>query len=298
MPKLFADFASYLFGELAESGEGPLASSVDELNEQDVPNGQILYWNGKKISVIDKVDFHPKALYRFEPLTVMAVGEDGGVAVYGKGTTTHHSVKTKNVESKDRGPLRRGVLLENTPIVVGMDRQVYRWKGGDRWETFEQGLPRAGRAVKGYEAVAGYSLSDIYAGGWDGELVHWNGKTWRRIDSPTSSIIVNMCAGGDGQVYACGRTGLLLRGREDEWEIIEHQMTAEDFWGIAWFKGRLYLSSFNGVFVLGKGEVEPVDFGDLEIDSYYHLTAAKSVLLSIGAKDIVSFDGKVWTAID
>jgi hypothetical protein len=298
MPKLFADYASYLFGELAPLGEGALALSLDELDEANDPHGQIMYFNGRKITVIDKVEFHPKALFRMEPKSVMAVGEDGGVVVYGKGTTDNHSIETKKGKAADRGPLRRGALLENTPIVVGMDRQAYRWKGGDQWDAFEQGLRPAGNKVAGYEAVAGFSLSDVYAGGWDGELVHWNGKTWRTIDSPTSSIIVNMCAGGDGKIYACGRTGLLLCGRDDEWGVIDHQMTTEDFWGIAWFKGKLYLSSFDGVFYLEKGEVQPVDFGDLNITSFYHLTASREMLLSIGAKDIVAFNGKDWTVID
>jgi hypothetical protein len=298
MPGRFADVGSHIFGELADTGQGYLDNTSDQMAAQNIGHGQIIRWEAGKFSLTGRVNYHVKALLPLNPQDLLVVGEWGQAAHFAGGAKTEHEIRTEKGEARNRGPLRRGALIERTPIVVGMDRQVYRWKGGATWETMEQGMPPSTDQVAGFEAVGGFSLSDIYAGGWDGELRHYDGKTWRGIDSPTSSIIVNLCCAGDGNVYCCGRTGLLLRGRDDRWEVLELEGEPDDFWGIAWFQDRLYLSSMKAVYVLDGTTLTPVDFGDVDVASFYHLTASKDHLWSVGPKDVLSFDGKAWTRID
>ena len=45
------------------------------------------------------------------------------------------------------------------------------------------------------------------------------------------------------------------------------------------------------------GEINAIDFGDDTPGSAYHLTACDDALVSIGAKDIMMFDGESWTRI-
>jgi len=297
MPGRFAQVGSYIFGELSDRGQAYLDMTSDQMASENIGHGQILKWEGGKFGLLGRVGYHVKALLPMDPQNLLVVGEWGQVDVFGPGGQTNHQIVTEKGPAKDRGPLRRGALIDRIPIVVGMDRQVYRWKGGGIWETLEQGMPSTAGTVAGFEAVGGFSNSEIYAAGWDGELRHFNGKTWRGIDSPTSSIIVNLCCAGDGNVYCCGRTGLLLRGRDDRWEVMELEGEPDDFWGIAWFKDRLYLSSMRAVYVLDGNALTPVEYGD-ETTSCYHLAASKDFLWSIGPKDVVSFDGKTWTRID
>jgi hypothetical protein len=288
---------STIFGELTDTGQAYLDVTSDQMAAQNVGHGQIVKWEAGKFGLLGYLTDHVKALLPLDPQNLLAVGEWGQVARFAGGAKTEHEIRTEKGNAKDRGQLRRGTVIEGTPIVVGMGRQVYRWRGG-AWETMEQGLPPSTAQVAGFEAVGGFSLSDIYAGGWDGELRHFNGKTWRGIDSPTSSIIVNLCCAGDGNVYCCGRTNLLLRGRDDRWEVVELEGEQDDFWGVAWFKDRLYLSSMRMVYVLDGTTLTPVDFGDVEVGTFYHLTASKDRLWSIGPKDILSFDGQAWTRVD
>jgi hypothetical protein len=298
MPKLVADIGSYIFGELAEDGQAYLDLTSDAMAGQNMAHGMIVRWDRRKLGLMGRVRWHAKALLPLDAQTLVVVGEWGQFDVFGAGGQTHHQISTEKGDAKERGPLRRGAVIERTPVVVGMDRQVYRWKGNSSWETIEQGLPPGNPKVVGFEAIGGFSLADVYAGGWDGELWHYNGKSWRPVDTPTSAIIVNLCCAGDKNVYACGRTGLLLRGREDRWEVVELEGEQDDFWGIAWFKERLYLSSMRKVYVLDRDRLVPVDFGEEEASSFYHLTATKDILWSIGPKDVLAFDGNAWTRID
>jgi hypothetical protein len=178
-----------------------------------------------------------------------------------------------------------------------MDRQVYVWNSAE-WETMEKGLPRLDEEVAGFEAIAGFSMSEIYCAGWYGEIWRSDGIQWEKLDSPTSAVITNIACGDDGFVYACGRRGLLIRGRNDSWEVIETGAEVEDFWGITWFQGKLYLSSMTGVSYLEDNQLYPVGFGDDTIATFYELAATTDALWSIGAKDLMSFDGETWTRIE
>ncbi|MCY1449154.1 hypothetical protein D9M71_658760 [compost metagenome] len=106
-----------------------------------------------------------------------------------------------------------------------------------------------------------------------------------------------LCA-GNGVVYASGRKGLLLKGRDDSWEVIDHQSMIDDIWDLAWYHDKLYLSTMHGLFTLDQDKLLAVDFGEDSPNSCYHLSAADGVLWSIGGKDIMAFDGNSWTRID
>jgi hypothetical protein len=63
--------------------------------------------------------------------------------------------------------------------------------------------------------------TELYAVGWQGEIWHYDGEKWHQLPSPTKLVLVDVCCAGDGTVYACGREGLLLKGRDQTWEIVE-----------------------------------------------------------------------------
>jgi hypothetical protein len=74
----------------------------------------------------------------------------------------------------------------------------------------------------------------------------------------------------------------------------------EDFWSIAKFQGNVYVSSITALYQLVDDEsLELVEFDDEVIPtSFYRLdTYEDSLLLSVGQKDAVLFDGKAWTRI-
>jgi hypothetical protein len=128
--------------------------------------------------------------------------------------------------------------------------------------------------------------------------LRYDGHIWQQLQSPTNLILTDVCCAEDGNVYACGQAGTLLRGRNDTWDVIDHGATTEDFWSVVWIHGALYLSTMLGIFVLRDDALQMINMGDDHASTYYHLSAADDVLWSIGAKDLMAFDGTTWSRVD
>jgi len=208
--------------------------------------------------------------------------------------------------TSDESPARRGELREIRAVAgesvyaVGIGRQVYQRVGTDRWTCIDQAIRPQGDEVMttNFESIDGFGRDELYAVGWEGEIWWYDGQSWRSVDSPTNLALYKVRCGGDGFVYACGQAGTILRGRRDSWEALQHDAHKHDFWGLAWFNDRLYLSSTTFVYELVDGEPSRVDYGDDPLLSCYHLDAADGILLSTGAEDLATFDGTTWKSVD
>ncbi|MBI2899864.1 MAG: hypothetical protein HYY17_06750 [Planctomycetes bacterium] len=230
----------------------------------------------------------------------VAIGEMGEAYVTGRKDDHEETVADGKLSPQTRGTLRCVRAVEGKAYAAGMHRQVYRRDDRDKWTCIDETMrpPAGSEDVVGFEAIDGFSAKDLYAVGWEGEIWHYDGRAWKQADSPTNAILTNVCCAGDGKVYACGGKGLLVRGRGADWEVVDHEDTKQDFWGFAWFGERLHLSSTRSVWVLDGDHLQRVKMGEDIPETCYHLSAADGVLWSIGAKDVMAFDGKNWTRID
>jgi hypothetical protein len=229
------------------------------------------------------------------------LGLGGEVLCAGSGDVhEEHICEGKEDSPENRGMMRGIRAIEGKAFAVGMQRQVYRRDAANVWTCIDQtARPEPGdENVYSFEGIDGFSQRDIYAAGRRGEIWRYDGRLWKKQESPTNMILTRVCCAGDGNVYACGRVGMLIRGRDERWEQIEHDRTKDDFWGIAWYNDHLYLSTMRGVFVLEDSELKPVSFGKDRPSSCFALSAADGLMWSIGAKDVMAFDGKEWTRID
>lgn len=240
------------------------------------------------------------ALTQHPRVQLIAVGEFGSALLVGGGDRHEEAIASPDSSPDDRGPLRGVRCVDGEIVVVGMDRQVYLRKDDNAWVSFERGIPRNTdpKAISGFEAIDGRSMDELYAVGWDGEIWYCDHGTWTAQSSPVNTVLVDVCCAGDGFVYACGRNGMLIKGRAGQWEVLAQTGFAEDLWNLAWFDGRLYASSMDAVYVLDDGELGPVYMGEDQAKTCYRLTTGDGVMWSIGAKDLMCFDGTAWTRID
>lgn len=300
----WTDLYSYTMGMVRNRDVVYLLLSNDELAKEKVPHCLPVLWHKGKWLRGDQVQYDwlaAAAVVVYHPKEQLcAVGEYGQVLLMGSGDTHEETIGSGKDSPDGRGPLRGARTIGKEVYAVGMDRQVYRREAPNRWVAFDQGArPKAGsKKVVGFESVDGFSTKEIYAVGWDGEIWRCDGKKWAAVDSPTNVVLTRVCCAGDGQAYACGRRGLLLRGRNDSWEVLEHESTTEDLWDLCWFEDRLYLSSTRAVFTLEGDALKPVKFGKDAPGTCGRLSAADGVLWSVGAKDVMAFDGKKWSRID
>lgn len=283
-----------------------LASVSDEMQANRVDHTYITEWDAGTWRVGDDDDdiqhwsVVAGTLVHLPLEQALFLGAGGQVICTGSGDTHEEQLPNDESAIAGRGEMRGVCAVEGVAYACGMDRQVYRRHDENDWRAMDTGARPAAEdeQIVGFETIAGFSSSEIYAAGWGGEIWAYDGKRWQPQVSPTNLVITALCCAEDGYLYACGQLGTLLRGRHTNWEVIEHGDSDDDFWSLAWFKGALYVSSSTAIYKLQNGHLQTVDFGDDEPDNCFHLSAADGVLWSIAAKDVFAFDGSLWQRID
>ncbi len=75
----------------------------------------------------------------------------------------------------------------------------------------------------GLDALAGNSSNDLWAGGFYGipnsfiALSHYTGSTWTRVDLRIRGEILDMTKDPEGNIWACGRNGVVLKYSQGKW---------------------------------------------------------------------------------
>lgn len=234
---------------------------------------------------------------------LLLMGINGAVLRRAGGEFEPEIIDESEAGPQNIGDLREIRTIKGKAYVVGMGRTAYRCDGPQRWTQLDQGLREEedGEDV-GLNSIDGVSEQEIHAVGWGGEIWSFNGKRWSQLDSPTNLALYRVRYGMDGVIYACGQEGSLIHSDRDGWRSVEHGETEDDFWGMAWFKGRLYLSTLKGLYSYSNGRLTPVRIRSerrivtTEGDSYCRLDSNNEVLWSLGKKmAMFSFDGLNWT---
>lgn len=231
----------------------------------------------------------------------LVLGTDGSVRASGGGAVKEEApIANCGVEPRKRGPLReiRGIA-KGRAYAVGTCRQAYVRDGEDQWKCIDQSAQVGDTPITdtSFESIDGFSEQEIYTVGWEGEIWKYDGSLFTQQNSPTNLALYKVRCASDGFAYACGQLGTLLRGRDDQWEVIEHESITEDLWGMELFDGQLYVSSTHFVYRLEDGKLKPVDFGDDVPQTCYHLSSADGIMWSIGPKDVMEFNGSNWKRI-
>lgn len=306
MPRHWTRQFSYVTGVPRDAAVGAVALVSDELAAGQIEHTVPMIWSGGRWlrASAERLDFTTVSMAVVPTPLRQAVylGLHGNVFFIGAGDEHEEVIDTPDGAPERLGMMRGLRTIAGQLYAVGMRRQVYRRDNINLWTDLgTSARPRPeDDTVRSFEAIDGFEPSEIYAVGREGEIWQFDGRIWHQAASPTNVVLTGVCCGGDGVAYACGRLGILLRGRGDRWEIVQHEVTSQDFWGIAWLDGRLYLATSYQIFHFENDILTPVAFGTDTPRSCFHVQASAegNVLWSIGAKDVMAFDGASWTRID
>lgn len=277
-------------------------ASHDESTRDNIPVSALMRWSGDWGIVPVPIFAVSLCTLSHPERTVLALGNEGTVIRWGTQGSTQEHIDTAP-DGPSRGGMREIRTIGQRAYAVGMGRMVYRCDGEQRWTRIDAGV-RADLRVDdeaGFNSMDGFNEDECYAVGWNGEIWSYVRQQWQQHDSPTNLALQRVVCGGDGCVYALGQRGLILKGREGRWGVIEQDLTREDFWGACWFKGRLYAATANGLFVLDGDDLKAVDTGKLgksRADCFYRLSANAECIWSVGERmAIYSSDGQRWKEV-
>ncbi|MGI9452326.1 MAG: hypothetical protein ACR2QH_17050 [Geminicoccaceae bacterium] len=225
--------------------------------------------------------------------TVVAVAQTG----------EYWEVKTKSLQETHGEiggvveSIRALTSLDDIIFACGMGRTVLRRESPGTWVEIGPGMsPDDSQNVAGFEDIGGFSSQDMYAVGWLGEIWQYTNLQWQQLVSPVSANLNAVCCADDGLVYVVGDDGIMLRGRDSLWEIIETGRT-DNLMDVAAYDGTVYVSTdfeilklIDDSLVAEDAFLEPDDAPE----TCLHLLEAKDGLVSIGTKDVTVLVGGSW----
>lgn len=178
----------------------------------------------------------------------------------------------------------------------GVARQGYRMVASGAWESTTPGSMHKFDDPTAFAGIDGFSETEVYAAGWEGEIWSFDGTDWTQQHSPTNLILNDICVGPD-RCVAVGLMGQVIVGRGSEWRAIEHSITEEPIWSVRAFDGAYYMSTIDGILKLDGDELSVFQTHDEKVRTTYGLAVGPSGLWSIGAADVTLFDGTDWHSI-
>lgn len=274
-------------GAVVSTELGYLLAGDDEVDEDETPHTVVLTWK-------------PDGWYaQFLGWTASAsciLREDGSdLLIVGRGGEFAVCARSGVIEGQIANDvaIRAVRRISGRIYAAGISGAVFCRTLTGHWKSISRSLP----PDVDLEAIDGFAPNELYGAGWNGALVRFDGHRWHRIETPTNLILTSVLCADDGQVYCAGRHGMLLRGRGDEWEVLLSEATVEDIWDLAWFGGKLFMSTSLFLYNLTPQGLALVHFDGAPPNTCLRLSTAESSLWSIGTRDCLMFDGLSWNRI-
>jgi len=274
------------------------AKSLDKFTEEDTENSSYFSLNQSKWGKY-KFDgaWNAVAMATIKPpgkeRTVVAVSPGGAYVEIEPKSLQEVNGKIKAA----KGSLRSMASIDHVIYACGMARSVLRRKGPDAWDEIGPGTTKADDGlVVGFEDLDGFSADDMYAVGWLGEIWHRRKGKWKRLDSPVSANLNAVCCAPDEKVYVVGDDGAMLRGRNDEWEVLVTEGVG-NLMDVAFFGNTVYVVTDFQILKLQGDTLVPEDAFADEDDvpaTCLHLLTAEDGLVSMGTKDLFRLHGSTW----
>lgn len=248
----------------------------------------------------------PKATHAEKEGEMIVVGTRGEVWYHGLGENKRFE---KNIPKEYTN---RPVNIKNihgVVYVVGNFRAVLRRNAPNQWtliskpirdlsfQNYHLAQQKGGRFNPGFDCIDGFEADkSLYAAGGMSDVWHYDGENWHAIDIPLAKMHIKaICCASDGYVYIAGRYGALLKGRGDEWEIIETKGEKQDFKDIADYNGKVYICTKYDFYTVERNGLKAVNLGELSKPLFMKsLYANHGLLMLTGASTALLYNGKEW----
>lgn len=238
-----------------------------------------------------------------EPQTKFFVaGVDGRIDIADKSGPSQEFVDQSDRRPDYSKTIRCIKRIGDKIYATGMARQVYVRNQDNKWSQLDKGVyVPSGQMenVSGFLDIDGYQNGILYAVGYEGEIFFFDGKNWTQEDSITNVALTCMKVLSEEDVVIAGMAGVIIRGSHGKWKVIEHEETKEDFWGVTTFQSKIYLSNYEGIFILDGESLSKIDMNMPSDFTTAYIDSADGIICSVGQKNIaLSTDGIHWNEIE
>lgn len=232
-----------------------------------------------------------------ESFEVLVVGTDGELLTGIPGGFSETTIDANDDRTTKSGVLRDICFVGSDVFAAGMSRQIYR-RRERLWEDISIPVPKRNKEIAGINSVHGLTADEVYAVGYNGEIWFYDSVSWVQVSSPTNVALNAVRVTPAGEVIACGAAGVILKGDRNGFVSIAEGATTDNLYGIAYFKGQVYLAALAELYSLTSSALTVVDFGVSGKITTGSLDANDGVLWSVGAKHIFStVDGRSWSQV-
>ena len=136
--------------------------------------------------------------------------------------------------------------------------------------------------------VAGSSSYDLWAAGYSGKnifLGHYNGSKWTREDNMgIEGEILDMCKDDEGNIWACGRNGVILKYTDSKWISDTLQLTTSS-------QIQYYLQSIQGLNII---TLLATTINNITLKQIYYYLRGDWQNFSIVDSMRIGIDNKKW----
>lgn len=201
----------------------------------------------------------------------------------------------ETIQDAGTGPGKFGYLsqianVQGTLYAVGLGRQIYR-REDSGWLPIDGGI-RIESSRVGFKAIDGLARNSLHAVGFGGEIWYSDGERWRMADSPTNVILESVREISPGLCYACGKSGVVLRGYRDSWTQIDTAIS-DTFWSVQNFRDDVYFSTAESLYIAEGNNLVPLDLGR-KVEGR-RLYSNGDELWSMEHHELWRFDGSEWS---
>ncbi|MBU2980558.1 hypothetical protein KO498_01910 [Lentibacter algarum] len=229
---------------------------------------------------------------------LFVLNEVGQVAVFDdKSDGNEANLETLGTQ---QGVMRDIGVAGDQIVACGANLQAYRRLGPDRWESFGPTDDLLSDYPGNHlESIDGFAADEIYAAGRSGMIWWYDGDQWTPVQCTTNLAFLSVVCGADGSVYVGGQRGVVAKGRKDAFTVYAPDEPKADIWGIQEFDGKIYCAMMRALASWSEDKGLDVVSEAMEIgETFYNLGHGGNVLWSLGAKDVLRYDGQSWSRIN
>ncbi|WP_155274256.1 hypothetical protein [Pseudomonas chlororaphis] len=206
-----------------------------------------------------------------------------------------------SILKQTRGGVFKLKTISDKLYAAGGQRTVGFREQKNNWHWHSESIPfnkEQDSRISGFDDLDGFDQDDMYAVGGMGDVWHFNGGLWRRVDFPSNLYLETVCCGGDGRVYISGYEGHTFVGRGDTWKKVktkEHISLA--FKDMVWYEDRVWCTNDSGVWWIVGDKLVKADIPAFAQISAGYLSARDGVLLLAGFYGAAYLENGQWHQI-